>query len=80
MKAFNSKFLAKIHVPLRKVFANPVTFNDHDVANIAGEKKIMNKIVVNVIVVDVNVTINVNCTDYMHKKCFEINYSLCRDI
>ena len=47
----------------------------------------MNKIVVSVIVViilyivDVNVNILlVNCTDYMHKKCCETNYSLCRDI
>ena len=24
--------------------------------------------------------INVNCTDYMHKKCCETNYSLCRHI
>ena len=26
MKAFNLTFLAKIHMPLRKVFANPVTY------------------------------------------------------
>ncbi len=24
--------------------------------------------------------INVNCTDYMHKKCCETNYNLCCDI
>ena len=47
----------------------------------------MNKVAVNVIVVDVNVNIfekmfniNANCTDYMHKKCCKTNYSLCRDI
>ena len=50
----------------------------------AGEKNKNYKIVINV---DVNVNIfetmfnsNVNCTDYMHKKCCETNYSLCRDI
>ena len=46
----------------------------------------MNKIVVNVIVIIyiVDVKLNVNIfkmfTDYMHKKCCETNYSLCRDI
>ena len=38
-----------------------------------------------VVDVEVNIfekmfNINVNCTDYMHKKCCETNYSLCRDI
>ena len=36
-------------------------------------------------IVDVNVNIfekmfNVNCTDYVHEKCCETNYSLCCDI
>ena len=47
----------------------------------------MNKIVVNVIVViillmlmSIFLKMYVNCTDYMHKKCCETNYSLCHDI
>ena len=31
LKAFNLKFIAKIHVPLRKVFANPVIYIDRPI-------------------------------------------------
>ena len=40
----------------------------------------MSKIVVDIIVVIYIEKMFVNCADYMHKKCCEMNYSLRRDI
>ena len=47
----------------------------------AGEKKLLLMLLLyNVNIFEKMFNINVNCTDYMYKKCCETNYSLCRDI